>query len=59
MVESGYVNEAVWLSQALIAELFGGSKQNVGQHLKNIFAEQELEDDSVVKEFFTTAADGN
>ena len=52
-----FVDETVWLSQALMAELFGSSKQNIGQHLKNIFAEQELSEDSVVKDFFTTAAD--
>ena len=53
-----FVDETVWLSQALMAELFGSSKQNIGQHLKNIFSEQELSEESVVKDFFTTAADG-
>lgn len=53
-----FVDETVWLSQALMAELFGTTKQNVGQHLKNIFSEQELNEESVVKDFFTTAADG-
>lgn len=51
-------NETVWLSQQLMAELFQTSKQNIGQHLKNIFDEGELVQDSVVKKFFTTAADG-
>jgi len=40
-----------------MAELFQTSKQNVGQHLKNIFADGELKEGSVVKKFFTTAAD--
>ena len=53
-----FIDETVWLSQALMAELFSTSKQNIGQHLKNIFLEQELSEDSVVKDFFTTAADG-
>jgi hypothetical protein len=53
-----FVDETVWLTQALIAELFNTSKQNIGQHLKNIFLEQELNENSVVKDFFTTAADG-
>jgi hypothetical protein len=53
-----FVDETVWLAQALMAELFSTSKQNIGQHLKNIFLEQELSEDSVVKDFFTTAADG-
>ena len=41
-----------------MAELFQTTKQNIGQHLKSIFAEGELVQDSVVKESFTTAADG-
>jgi hypothetical protein len=41
-----------------MGELFETSKQNVGQHLKHIIAEGELAEDSVVKDFFTTAADG-
>lgn len=53
-----FVDETVWLSQGLMAELFQTSKQNIGQHLKNIFTEQELIEESVVKDFFTTAADG-
>ena len=51
-------NETVWLSQANMAELFQTTKQNVGQHIKNIFNEGELDEISVVKSFFTTAADG-
>jgi hypothetical protein len=51
-------DETVWLTQKMIATLFGSTKQNVGQHLKNIFEEQELQENSVVKNFFTTAEDG-
>jgi hypothetical protein len=50
--------ETVWLTQGHMAELFQSSKQNVGQHLKNIFEEGELVESSVVKNFFNTAADG-
>lgn len=50
--------ETVWLSQAQMAELFQTTKQNVSLHIQNIFAERELREDSVVKEFLTTAADG-
>ncbi|MBI5220127.1 MAG: virulence RhuM family protein [Bacteroidia bacterium] len=50
-------NETVWLTQKMIAALFDSTKQNVGQHLKKIFEEGELQEDSVVKNFFTTAAD--
>ena len=48
----------VWLTQQHMADLFQTSKQNVGQHLKNIFEEDELAENSVVKNFFTTATDG-
>lgn len=48
----------LWLTQAQLAELYHTSKQNIGQHLKKCFAEQELDKNSVVKNFFTTAADG-
>lgn len=50
--------QTVWLSQLELAELFATSKQNIGQHLKSIFAEGELTEASVVKQHFTTAADG-
>ena len=51
-------NETVWLTQQHMADLFQTSKQNVGQHLKRIFSEGELVEAAVVKNFFTTAADG-
>lgn len=51
-------DETVWLTQQQLATLLQTSKQNIGQHLKNIFAEGELDEISVVKNFFTTAADG-
>ena len=51
-------DETVWLTQLEMAELFASSKQNIGQHLKSIFEEGELIEASVVKQHFTTAADG-
>lgn len=50
--------QTIWLTQAEIAELFQTTKQNVSLHAKNIFEEEELRPDSVVKESLTTAADG-
>lgn len=47
-----------WMSQARIAELFATSKQNISLHIQNIFEEGELEQNSVVKEYLTTATDG-
>ena len=48
----------VWLTQLEMAELFQTSKQNIAKHLKAVFAEQELTQDSVVNQRLTTAADG-
>ena len=39
-------------------DLYGSSKANVSEHIKHIFEEEELEEDSVVRNFRTTAADG-
>lgn len=49
---------SAWLSQLEIADLFQTSKQNVSLHAKNIFADGELLESSVVKESLTTASDG-
>ncbi len=48
----------VWLPQALIAELYQTTKQNISLHIRNIFDEGELQPYSVVKEYLTTAVDG-
>jgi hypothetical protein len=48
----------VWLTQLEIAELFNATKQNISLHLKNLFQDAELREDSVVKESLTTASDG-
>jgi len=49
---------SVWMNQNQLAELFDTSKQNIGQHIANILEDNELNENSVVKNFFTTAADG-
>jgi hypothetical protein len=53
-----FEGETVWLTQGHMAELFQTTKQNISLHLKTIFSEGELEQNSVVKKFLTTAADG-
>lgn len=57
-IEVRLEGETLWLTQKLMAELFQTTKQNTSLHLQNIFTEGELSEDSVVKEFLTTAADG-
>ncbi len=49
---------SVWMNQNQLAELFDTSKQNIGQHIASILEDNELHQDSVVKNYFTTAADG-
>jgi len=49
---------SVWMNQNQLAELFDTSKQNIGQHIKNILEDKELSETSVVKNYFTTASDG-
>jgi hypothetical protein len=53
-----FADETLWLTQKGMSELFDTSKQNISLHLKNIFSEDELVENSVVKEFLTTANDG-
>ena len=48
----------IWLNQQQMAELFATSKPNISMHITNILKEQELTEESVVKNFLTTAADG-
>ena len=50
--------ETIWMSQQMMAELFQTSKQNVAKHLKRIFEQGELQEESVVNQWLTTAADG-
>lgn len=57
-IDVRFENETVWLTQNALAELFQTTKQNISQHIKNIFEEGELQPISVVKDFLTTAADG-
>jgi hypothetical protein len=48
----------VWMNQNQLAELFATSKQNISQHIIKILEEGELQENSVVKNYLTTAEDG-
>jgi len=48
----------VWMNQIQLAELFDTSKPNISMHISNILKEKELDLNSVVKDYLTTAADG-
>ena len=53
-----FSDEDVWLTQAQLVEIYQTSKSNVSEHLKHIFEDGELDKNSVVRDFRTTAADG-
>lgn len=57
-IEVRVQDETIWLSQKLMAALFDCSTDNISLHLKNIFKENELDEDSVTEEFSVTASDG-
>lgn len=52
------VDETVWLTQAQMAELFGKARNTVTEHIRNVFDEGELDENSVCRKFRHTAADG-
>lgn len=51
-------DETVWLTQEQLVKLYHTSKSNVSEHITKIFKEEELEENSVVRKFRTTASDG-
>lgn len=57
-IEVYFKDDTLWLTQKLICELFEKSKSTISQHFKNIFADRELSENEVVREFRTTAKDG-
>ena len=57
-VEVRLQDETIWLSQKLMGVLFECSSDNISLHLKHIFQERELEEDSVTEYFSATASDG-
>ena len=57
-VELRYEEENIWLSQKMMAELYDVTVPTVNFHLKSVFNDQELSEDSVIRNFLITAADG-
>ena len=53
-----FEDETVWLTQSQLVELYQTSKSNLSEHIKHIFEEGELDENSVVRNFRTTASDG-
>ena len=57
-VDVRFENETVWLTQDQMGMLFDKAKSTISEHIKHIFEEGELDENSVVRKFRTTAADG-
>ena len=57
-IEVKIEDDTVWLTQQQLTELYQCSKSNISEHIKHIFEEGELDKDSVVRKFRTTADDG-
>lgn len=58
-IEVRFEENTLWLTQQLIAELFGTTKQNVSLHIQNIIADGELAADATVKDFLTVRQEGD
>lgn len=57
-LEVRMANETVWLSQKAMADLFQKDVRTINDHIRNIFTEGELRDNSVIRKYRITAADG-
>jgi hypothetical protein len=57
-VEAVYTDESIWLSQKMMGQLYDVETQTINHHLKKIFADSELQEQSVIRKFLITAADG-
>jgi len=57
-IDVRFEDDTVWLTQQQLCELYQTSKSNISEHIKHIFEEGELDENSVVRKFRTTAADG-
>ncbi len=57
-VEAVYADENVWLTQKMMGLLYNVETHTINYHLKNVFSDSELQEDSVIRNFRITAADG-
>jgi hypothetical protein len=57
-VESIYADENIWLTQKMVGVLYDVETNTVNYHLKKVFADSELEENSVIRKFRITATDG-
>lgn len=56
--EIRYEDENIWLTQKMLAKLYGVETHTINYHLKKVFADAELDESAVIRKFRITAADG-
>ena len=56
--EMRYVDENIWLTQKMLAELYDVRIATINEHIKKIFADAELDENAVIRKFLITATDG-
>ena len=57
-IDVRFIDDIVWLSQVQLCKLYQTSKSNISKHIKHIFEENELNEESVVRNFRITSSDG-
>ncbi len=57
-IEMRYEDENIWLTQKMMAELYGVDVRTINYHIKKVFEDSELEEEAVIRKFRITAADG-
>ena len=57
-IDVRFVDESVWLTQLQLVKLFDSSKANISEHIKNIYEEGELDEESTVRKFRTVQIEG-
>ena len=58
-VQAGLQDENMWLTQVQLAQVFQTTRQNIGQHIKNIYEEKELDPSATIKKFFIVQTESN
>ena len=54
-----FAEEDVWVTQVQLAEIYATTRQNIGQHIENIYKDNELPREATIKKFFIVQTEGN
>lgn len=58
-IQARLQDEIMWLTQVQLAQVFQTTRQNIGQHIKNIYEEKELDPSVTIKNFFIVQTEGD